>query len=82
MVNHGEDTPRVRHTYTLSCIILGFTVPNTAYQWSKNSTVLTRRDPNLSLPTLQLSDAGVYTCTVMVGSRSDRNTTSITIQSV
>ena len=78
-ISNFGSIPRAGHTYNLTCSALGVTLPSTAYQWSKGGGVLEQGGPNLSFPSLRLSDAGEYRCTVTVDSRSDRNSTSIVI---
>ena len=65
--------------YTLSCEVMGVSVDVTSYKWTKNGTNLTMSQ-SLFLMDLQLSDAGLYTCEVIVDSLPYVNSTTINIK--
>ena len=61
VVNDDGATPTLGQSYSLTCSVSGGSA--TAYQWSKDGGVLSGETAaTLSLPSLRLSDAGMYTC--------------------
>ena len=62
----------VESMYSLTCIITGaerFTDYNTTYQWFKDGMVVAVQEmQTLSFPSLTISDAGNYTCTIVLSS--------------
>ena len=69
-----EGTARVGQPYTLVCSVLsGLEGLNAvlSYQWTKDNGTRSHLGANsntLSFPSLRLSDAGSYTCEIMVNS--------------
>ena len=79
---HGENDPTVGQPYMLTCSIYGATTANTNYHWEKNGNQLSRNGPTLSFTSLRLSDAGRYTCNIIIHSFSYRNHTEIILESL
>ena len=70
-----EGTARVGQPYTLVCSVLsgleGLNALVISYQWTKDNGTRSHLGANsntLSFPSLRLSDAGSYTCEIMVNS--------------
>ena len=64
--------------YSLTCSVIGASNV-TSYNWMKNETVVTTNQ-SLSFLSLGLSDAGQYTCEVIVDSLSYTNSTEIILE--
>ena len=78
-VRDGEATPIAGQYYTLMCDSSWANIG--AYQWRKDSTVLSERGSTLSFSPLSLSDAGHYTCTITVNSVNYSDNKYVVVQS-
>ena len=84
MISDGGATPTVGQSYSLICSVGGGTVSD--YQWRKDGTVLQGQTTEvLSFSSLRLSDAGQYSCEIIVTAVSETFTAvqnkSIVLQS-
>ena len=59
-----DGTQEVGESYTLTCNVTGASV--NYYEWRRNGEVLSNTGAILNIPALRLSDAGHYTCQVVV----------------
>lgn len=70
--------PMVNRSYTLTCYVNVMTV--TTYTWKKNNELLpNEQESTLMFPSLNLSNAGEYTCEVNVLSRIYRANKTISL---
>ena len=73
-------TPTAGESYTLTCSVSGASV--TTYQWRKDGSVIQGQTTEmLSFSPLRLSDAGQYTCEVIVNSISLTDDENVIIMS-
>lgn len=75
----GGATLTLGQSYILSCRVSGASV--TAYHWRKDGRGLSGTRPILTFSPLRLSDAGLYTCEVTIGSQRYNASQRITIRS-
>ena len=73
MINISDNgsTADIGMTFSLSCLIFGHeNLANTSvqYQWLRSDLALDDNSSILTFPSLKLSDAGYYTCRVMINS--------------
>ena len=78
-ITGGEINPKIGRKYTLTCSIFGAENLNAvlAYEW-RNKGQLLSNSSVLQLPSLKLSDAGKYTCQVLVTSNYLYNSITVT----
>ena len=76
----GDGTPTAGQSYTLTCSVSGVSV--TTYQWRKDDSVIQGQTTEmLSFSPLRLSDAGQYTCEVIVNSMTLTDDEDVVIMS-
>ena len=70
------DTPYIAENYTLNCNVSP-EVSNPTFQWKKDNIMLKEIGQTLFFSPLRLSDAGLYTCTIL-SSYSTNKTITLT----
>ena len=81
-ISDNGATPTLGQSYTLTCSVSGEqSEDDLTYQWLKNGTMRSETVDTITFPSLELSDSGMYTCTVTVNSTMSYNATmNITLQ--
>ena len=79
IVVSGCETPIAGQSYTLTCSVSG--ASTTTYQWRKNGTMMSQTGPTLSFSPLRFTDAGQYTCEVIVNSMTHTDDENVVITS-
>ena len=78
-ITDGVATPTLGQSYSLTCSVARASV--TIYQWSKNDiALLNESGPILSFQSLSLSDSGLYTCAITMGSVLYNGSMKVTLQ--
>ena len=71
----------VGQSYTLTCSCQNVNQAVT-FEWKKNNTLISgKTESTLTLSQLQLSDAGRYSCSIMLSGEAHSSNTDVTIQS-
>ena len=79
-ISDGGVTPTVGGTYTITCSVSGVNI--TTYQWKKDGVMLYEKGPTISFSSLNLSDAGLYTCAVALCSGAVTESHQILLTSI
>ena len=80
-ISDGNTTQSLGKSYNLTCRCRETT--STFHHWLKDGRVLNETKPTLSFRELKLSDAGQYTCVIMVNSTTFYNkSVNITLKSM
>ena len=77
-ITDGVATPTLGQSYSLTCSVARARV--TTYRWSRDGIALAETGPILSFPSLRLSDSGLYTCTISVGSVTYNSSLEVLLQ--
>ena len=80
-ITDGVASPTLGQSYSLTCSITGDMDNVTTFQWSKDGSELNETGPTLSFQHLNLTDLGVYTCTVTDDSVSYSSSIEVITQS-
>ena len=81
-ITDGVVMPTLGQSYSLTCSVAGNTIGQVStFQWSKEESALNETEPTLSFQHFNLTNFGLYTCTVTVGSVSYNSSIEVSTQS-
>ena len=79
-ITDGVATPTLGQSYSLTCSVAKAEMQTIHYKWIKDDVELVTTGTTLSIRNLSLSDSGLYTCTVTVGSAMYSSTMEVVLQ--